>query len=104
MFSPDKTTEDQTVYLTTPLSKAMYDALTASYEAKRKYAKANLAVYFSNPAGIGEHSDILAEIDIHLATIADADGKLFALDNDFAKGNAPDKGTQSTSDSTMLRS
>lgn len=80
-------TQDETVYLETRLSQVMFDAVIASYNAKIRYAKANLDIYFSNPAGIGEHSDILAEVDVHLATIADADGKLYALEQHFAKGS-----------------
>ena len=37
-------------------------ALNAHYTAKLHRAEANLVNYFKNPAGIGEHPDILEEM------------------------------------------
>ena len=40
---------------------------------------ANIEVYLTNPVGVGEHPDIVAECDKLLSDIADADGKLQTL-------------------------
>ena len=37
----------------------MLDALTAHLEGKVAYHKANVEVYLTNPAGIGEHPDVM---------------------------------------------
>jgi len=44
---------------------------------------ANLEVLFSNPAGIGEHGDIMSEIEKELEEVARYDDMLSALDNYF---------------------
>ena len=38
-------------------------ALEKKYEADIAEAEANIGVYISNPAGIGEHSDLVAAVD-----------------------------------------
>ena len=38
--------------------------------------KANIEVYLANPAGIGEHSDIIDAIEIELKAIADYQDQL----------------------------
>ena len=38
--------------------------------------KANIEVYLANPAGIGEHSDIVDAIEIELKAIADYQDQL----------------------------
>lgn len=40
----------------------LHKASVAHYEAKRAEAIATLEVYFTKPAGIGEHSELLDEI------------------------------------------
>ncbi len=55
------------------------DALLAYYEgliAKHRY---NIEVYLTNPAGIGEHSDIIEAVDIELTKLVDARDKLEAV-------------------------
>ena len=37
---------------------------------------ANVEVYLANPAGIGEHSDIMEAIEIEMKQIADYDDRL----------------------------
>lgn len=46
--------------------------------------KANVEVYLANPAGIGEHSDIIEAIEIELNKIAEYEDQLEALDKHFA--------------------
>ena len=55
------------------------DALVKYYEgimAKHRY---NIEVYLTNPAGIGEHSDIIEAVDIELGHLVDAQDKLEAV-------------------------
>jgi hypothetical protein len=55
------------------------DALLAYYEgliAKHRY---NIEVNLTNPAGIGEHSDIIEAVDIELTKLVDARDKLEAV-------------------------
>jgi len=47
-------------------------------------AVANIEVYLTNPAGIGEHPDIVEAIDTELAKLAEADEKLKTLNEYFA--------------------
>tara|TARA_A100001011_G_C14169005_1_gene781605 strand:- start:470 stop:667 length:198 start_codon:yes stop_codon:yes gene_type:complete len=54
-------------------------ALIKYYEgliAKHHY---NIEVYYKNPAGIGEHSDIIEAVDMELTKLVDAQDKLNAV-------------------------
>ena len=55
------------------------EALKARYNAQRLEAIATMDVYFNNPVGIGEHPQIIDEMDKLLRKIADADGCLSTL-------------------------
>jgi len=46
--------------------------------------KANVEVYLHNPAGIGEHSDIIESIEIELKAMAEYEDQLEMLDKYFA--------------------
>ena len=48
----------------------LIDGLSKKYEAEIAAAKANIDVYNKNPAGIGEHSDIMGAIEEELNMIA----------------------------------
>ena len=54
-------------------------ALQAKYEGERQYHKANIEIYLSNPAGIGEHSDVLEAINVELERMVAADEKIHIL-------------------------
>tara|TARA_Y100001938_G_scaffold112086_1_gene153489 strand:+ start:112 stop:330 length:219 start_codon:yes stop_codon:yes gene_type:complete len=58
-------------------------ALQAKYEGERDYHKANIEIYLSNPAGIGEHSDVLEAINIELERMVAADDKIHLLVNNW---------------------
>lgn len=58
-------------------------ALELLYEGEMAAAKANIGVYLRNPAGIGEHPDIIAAIDTQMEAYASAKEKLEAL-HDFS--------------------
>ena len=57
------------------------DALRHRYEAQKKSAKYTLTNYLQNPAAIGEHPDLLAEMDKALGSWEEANSRLEALDD-----------------------
>ena len=60
-------------------TKMIIDALRKKYEAEIAAAKANIDVYQKNPAGIGEHPDLVAAVDTEMIKLADAEDKLETL-------------------------
>ena len=48
---------------------------------------ANVEVYLKNPAGIGEHSDIVDAIEIELKAIAEYQDQIDVLDKYFPNTN-----------------
>lgn len=61
----------------------LFKALCAKLEGEIAVAKANLAVYQSNSAGIGEHPDVVEAIESQVAKLADAEDKLEAIKRHF---------------------
>ena len=51
-------------------------SLKLQYESEIAKAKANIEVYLSDPAGIGEHPDLAGAIDSQIDIIAHAEDKL----------------------------
>jgi hypothetical protein len=51
----------------------------AKYNAEIAEAEANVEVYMNNPAGIGEHPDIVAAVDTQISKIANAIDKIGAI-------------------------
>jgi ABC-type antimicrobial peptide transport system ATPase subunit len=49
----------------------MIEATVSHIQGKIAYHKANLEVYLLNPAGIGEHSDIMESFENELKQIAE---------------------------------
>ena len=62
------------------MDQYLIDALKAKYQADMAAANANIQVYLNNPAGIGEHPDIIAAIDTQVELYAAAKEKLEVLD------------------------
>ena len=62
-------------------SKRLTDALIKKYEANMSSALATMAVYLDSPVGIGEHPQILDELDKMAEAYADAKGKLEAIND-----------------------
>ena len=58
-------------------------ALAKKYEADILNAKANIEVYVTNPAGIGELPDLAAAIDSQVDIIAHAEDKLGVLNKHY---------------------
>tara|TARA_Y100000389_G_scaffold102686_1_gene99525 strand:+ start:1544 stop:1789 length:246 start_codon:yes stop_codon:yes gene_type:complete len=69
-------------------------ALKAKYSAKRLEALATLEVYMENSMGIGEHPQILDEIDKLVKTVSDYDGYLATLATLFVENEPDQKLTQ----------
>ena len=61
------------------MDKMLLDALKKEYQAKIAKHQYNIQTYLDNTVGIGEHSDIVATVDIELAGLAEADEKLETL-------------------------
>jgi len=62
----------------------LLDAMYAKYQAAKADAVAKLNVYLTNSAGIGEHPDLTAEIDIIIEQYASAEDKRQALNHMIA--------------------
>ena len=58
------------------MKEVLKRALVAKYTGELAEANANIAVYLRNPAGIGEHSDIVAAINEQVEKGANAKEKL----------------------------
>ena len=59
----------------------IFKALKLMYEGQIAEADANISVYLQNPAGIGEYSEIVAEVDKQIEKAAAAQEKLDYLEN-----------------------
>jgi len=51
----------------------MLDAIKLKLQGEIAMAKANIEIYLKNAAGIGEHGDIVQEVEAQLRKIADAE-------------------------------
>ena len=57
------------------------DALEKKYEAQMAQAEANVKVFMENPVGVGEHPNIVQEVEKLLKQIKDAKEMLDELKN-----------------------
>lgn len=64
----------------------MYSAAVSHYESKRDEAIATLDIYFNKAVGIGEHSDLLEEVQEWTEILANAEDCLDSLKDCFDKG------------------
>lgn len=62
---------------------AMIQALKLHAKANSQLHRMNIEVYLKNPAGIGEHSDIMEAIQAELDKMAMHEDRLDILDNYF---------------------
>ncbi len=69
-------------------------ALLAHAQGDIQKHVANVEVYLSNPAGIGEHSDITEAIENELNIIAKYDEQVAVLKKYFQRVNTPEKRTR----------
>ena len=68
------------------LGEGLYQAEMAKLEAETVEARAILKVYFGKPVGIGECSDLLAEIDKYTEKLAQAENNMESLKKNFGHG------------------
>ena len=61
----------------------MLDALLADAQGNIAKAKANVEVYLHNPAGIGEHPDVLGAIQEQLDIIAHEEERIEVIQKHF---------------------
>ena len=61
--------------------EVIVDALEKKYEAQMAQAEANIKVYMENPVGVGEHPNIVQEVEKLLKEIKDAKEMLDELKN-----------------------
>jgi hypothetical protein len=59
----------------------MVDALEKKYEAQMAIAESNIKVFMENPVGVGEHPNIVQEVEKLLKEIKDAKEMLDELKN-----------------------
>jgi hypothetical protein len=64
-------------------SKPLYRAALARFEAQKQESLATIEIYLSNSVGIGEHSNILDEVEKHTAVLSDAEEKISTLKAHF---------------------
>jgi|TARA_R100001377_G_C3106252_1_gene80924 hypothetical protein len=57
------------------------------YKAEISEALATLDIYFNNPVGIGEHPDLLTEIDKYIEKLDSATSKLETLHKYFVEND-----------------
>lgn len=66
------------------MRQTMVNALMAHAKGEIELHKANVEVYMRNPAGIGEHSDIMEAVQCELDKMAAANDRLEMLETYFA--------------------
>lgn len=66
-------------------------ALQDHYVAQISEAVATLNLYLNNSVGIGEHSDLLAEVKKYVDILDDADGKLNTLNKYLGQNKTEEK-------------
>lgn len=65
----------------------MVEVLMNKALAERAQSQMNLDIYLTNPVGVGEHPDIIAEADKLVEKIATAQGKIDVVENLAAELN-----------------
>ena len=61
----------------------LLEALIKKLEGEVAMAKANIDVYMKNPAGIGEHPDVVQAIETQIEVIANAEEKIETIKKHF---------------------
>lgn len=61
------------------MREIIVNALRLKYKGVIAEAQANIEIYLENPAGIGEHPEVLAAIDSELHKLAEARDKLLEV-------------------------
>lgn len=67
------------------MRQQLINASKKHFEAHIEKHKMNVEVYLTNPAGIGEHSDIMEAIEGELAQMAEYEDKLEMINKYFGE-------------------
>jgi len=67
------------------IRSSLIQALLSKYEGDMAEAKANIEVYLENPAGIGDHPDVVSAIDTQVANYAAANEKWDVVSDKFGE-------------------
>jgi hypothetical protein len=65
------------------MKETIMNALKKKYEAEIEVAKATIAIYVDKPAGVGDHPNIVGEVDKQLEIIGCAKDKLRVIEKDY---------------------
>ena len=65
------------------LSRQMLQALYCKYLGEMEMYRANIDIYLSTPAGIGEHPDVLGAVDEMVAAMAGVRDKIETLRSEW---------------------
>ena len=65
------------------LSRQMLQALYCKYLGEMEMYRANIDIYLSTPAGIGEHPDVLGAIDMEVEKMAGVRDKIETLRSEW---------------------
>ena len=71
------------------MSSLKVEALFERYEAQKKEALATMEVYFGNSVGIGEHPQIIDEMDKLVRKVDEANGLIATLEVLFKQNTTP---------------
>ena len=63
------------------IGQELLEALEQQYRGNIASARANVRVYLENPAGIGEHPDVVQALDTQITIIAENQEKLDTLNS-----------------------
>ncbi len=74
---------DGTVSKSMEIKNHILDGLVSNAKGEIQKAKANILVYLDNPAGIGEHSDILGAIQTELDKICTNEERIDQINKHF---------------------
>ena len=66
------------------LEQQIIQALQMKYAGEMEVHRANIDIYLTNPAGIGEHPDVLGAIDSEIEKLAAVAEKLQILMNEYS--------------------
>ncbi len=69
------------------MREKIIEALVLKYKGAIAESQANIEIYLTNSAGIGEHPEVLQAIDTQIEKIAEAEDKLLVLENHFQEDN-----------------
>jgi len=65
------------------IDEQIINAAMTSAQGDIEIHKTNIMIYLTNPAGIGEHSDVVEAVNAELCKLAEADDRLEMINKYF---------------------